>query len=198
VSGRDEVVARLLNRPVRQEIVAFAENPADADRLRVLQGRVLRAQNPPRGVPVNPVEVADAEAELAAFQAMLKGRLIRFTLEPVDPKVWDALEAEHPPTDQQKAEYKRAMAEALAAVGNGKAVPAPLRYNTDTFPAALVAAAVARIEFGDGEVADSLHPAEAEQMWASRAWPEGDLDLLFQNAEALSKVNTSVGDLGKD
>lgn len=96
-----------------------------------------------------------------------------FTFQDIGRKRYDDLLKEHPPSDEEKKEYKDAGGEGV------------LNYSFMTFPQALVSATA---------INPTISSEEADQIF--NEWSEGDLEILFNTALIACKEPTSLPKFG--
>jgi hypothetical protein len=127
---------------------------------------------------------AKRERELRSLRAKLREESMELVFAAVGRKRYEELVLEHPPTEEQVEE------------ASGKAPD----FNTETFPAALVAISCQNVDLTEGEYVDkdvkphrTRYP-RAEEMWDE--WNAGELTAVFV---AAFQVNTQrrVVDLGE-
>jgi hypothetical protein len=198
LTGKD----RLFSRPDRSTTVTLALDPNDADRLadarstaRRLEAAAERAESKAQLAPNDQGRADTAEHareaadEAAAKLEALEASLVTFTvhLRAIGPRRVEELLLSNRPTEKQRKNAK------ALANGDPKAQP---DFNEDTFPPALLAEAITRIEFSDGDTIDALSVAEVTELWAGR-WTQGDRAMLLQAAMQVNQAPSAVGDLGK-
>lgn len=158
-----------------EDEVRICLDSATADRLLRAEKELNRA----KGIGVSfegssrleTLEEAQAEHEAAvaandAATALLKLRAVpRWRLK-------ELIEG-HRPTQDQRAEYK-AQLRALNLPANME-----LEYNPETFPPVLIAETV---------IEPKMTVEEAEQLWNSDAWSDGELGQLLQACQAVNKI----------
>lgn len=180
---------RILNRPRSTGSYTFALDPADAMRLAEARDELTAAQeahDAPSRPPKSLQRVTDAKKAIEALRADVV--TVTLTVEAIGPAAYEALVNEHPATDEQQAKH--------TAVAGGEQV-APLDFNVDTFPPALVAASTTRVELSDApdDALTSLSSSEAADLWATMARLD-QLQVLGM-IEALNMRSSRVEDLGK-
>lgn len=106
-------------------------------------------------------ELAQLEEELEALWDEAADSIVTFTFQDIGRKKYDDLVTAHPPTDEQKEEWK-------ANGGEGT-----LAYNVETFPTALIAAA---------SFEPKITVKQADQIFED--WGNGECQLLFGAATA--------------
>lgn len=121
--------------------------------------------------------VRQAKDALAVAEDVLLPELVDFVQKALGKHDYESLKDEHLPTEAQ--------------IERSKTVPSlivsQLYANPDTFPPALVAAC---------SVDPVITPDEAEAMWKSPDWNDGELDDLFWGAQRLQR-SRRIPDLGK-
>lgn len=115
-----------------------------------------------------------AQDRYDALRAEMEENSVEFKFHSIGRPAYEALLLQHPPTKEQK--------EAARKVGERAA------YNADTFPPALLAAS-------SFEPKMELH--EAEEIWKSSDWNQGELMALFMAAVDCNQARRVV-ELGKD
>ncbi len=185
---------RLRQRPERTTSVTLAFDPNDAERLNAarLAKRRADAALDRAGAVADPDTLAAlTDAADAATDALdaLEAEMVTFTvhLRAVGAARAEELMLEHRPTDRQRKNAK--------ALNNGDPKAQP-QFNEDTFPPALLAESISRIEFSDGETIDHISVEQVAELWADR-WPQGDKVQLLHAAIAINQASSAVGDLGK-
>lgn len=142
-------LARLRNRPTPTATATLAYDPDDVDRLNAAQAEADRLAAAAKNA--NPQSTAAKNAAKAKRAAdKLRREIVTVTFEaaPIGAAAVAALEAEHPPTDEQQA--KAAEQEARLAASEGRPPrPVALDWNVDTYPPALIAASLTKITFSD-------------------------------------------------
>lgn len=175
-------LARLKARPRPFDTYTCAYDPADAKALADAARRVDDAK-------------ADG-AKAAARRELKKLResvvTIEFRLEGIGPAAWEALMAEHTPTDEQ---VERARTSAAASGEDPDKVT--LQWNEESFPPAVLAASVTSVTISDApdDAIDGLSVADATELWQSLS--QGDQLGLFFAAQTLNLAPTRVEALGK-
>ncbi len=128
---------------------------------------------------------ADAKAELERLQAEASesGAVATFTFRGIGRKAYEQLIEDHPPTEAQQKEAREA--------GQAAGLPAQfqrLKWNADTFPPALIAAA---------SYEPKITPEEAWEIYhVSENWNDGELTSIFVTAVEAQQAR-DVADLGK-
>jgi hypothetical protein len=195
-------VSRLTQRPTRTTDLTLALDPNDAERLSEARSKLRQAESVfdraqsaagREGADASTLERAaeatDALDEAKANLDAVLESMVTFTvyLRGIGPRRQEELLHAHAPTQQQ-----RTRAKALAN-GDPKAQP---QFNEDTYPPALLAEAIERIVFSDGETIEGLSVAQMSELWMG-TWSQGDKIMLLQAAQILDQAPSSVGDLGK-
>lgn len=114
-----------------------------------------------------------AEEKLEEARALAEENTAEFVLRSIGRKPFELLVDEHPPTEKQKAEAKKAGSE--------------INWNADTFPPALVAACLVEPQMSADDVLE---------MWDSPDWNQAELLSLFFGAMDANQ-NRRMIDLGK-
>lgn len=114
-------------------------------------------------------ELLTLSEELEALLDKAEESTVIFTFQDIGRKKYDDLVRDHPPTDDQKKEFKE-------QGGNGV-----LAYNPETFPQALMSKTC---------IQPIMTLEEAEKI--CEEWSEGDIETLFFTAIAACKERTSV------
>lgn len=128
-------------------------------------------------------EIDDLEDRVAQLSDEVKDHgLIRFTFQALPPDEYDALKAQHRPTEPQKTKAR-------------KANEAPPDFNTDTFPPVLIAAACILIESPSGK-AEGLSVEDAERIWTASTYNDAERNELF-NAAFGAQFTRTRADLPK-
>lgn len=165
------VLDNLLAKDPESQTVAFCRDREARDALANAQTelavaeRALARARKDDDVKSAREEVDSLKAKVAELDAAAARNLVRFTLAAVTKEDFEDLKDEHPPTREQKS-----------AAGDDKP-----EWNTDTFPPALIAASCVRVETPDG-TADGLTLEEAQAIWRSRSYNEGERGQLFNAA----------------
>lgn len=105
-----------------------------------------------------------ARAALRAAEEEAEKDAVEYVFKNVGRKAFDKLITDHPPTDENREDAK-------AQGGN----PDDLNWNPNTFPVALVAAAI---------IHPQMDEAEVQEMWDDPEWGGGELQQLFWTALA--------------
>jgi hypothetical protein len=111
------------------------------------------------------------------------GALVSFSFRSLGRKVYQKLIDEHPPTDEQQKEADKRAKELELPQRLAR-----LRWNADTFPPALVAAASHEPKISPDEAWELFHVSED--------WNEAEVADLLATAQAAQETR-SVADLGK-
>lgn len=119
------------------------------------------------------LQLAEAEAQLQQARDAVRDAGIEVVMQSIGRDAWEKLKKKHPPTDQQRAEYK-------ARNGTGQ-----LEYDYETFPIPAIAAACIQPEMSE---------EQAAQLWDSPAWNEAECARLFEMAMAANETR-QVGNL---
>lgn len=121
-------------------------------------------------------DVSAALAELVAARVAARDHEVMFRLEACGRDRFDALRSEHPPTEAQSDRFRAAQ----VAAGAIPAAIAPLAYNVDTFPPALLAECC---------VEPVISLDEAVAMWSDDpAWSRAELADLFAAALRVNRA----------
>ena len=126
--------------------------------------------------PGNPDRVAaedayrTADAEFQRISDEVEEATVDFRFRALSRQRYQDLVRAHPPTQEQKDNY----AKEAAAQGLPKAQQSGLRFNTDTFPAALVAACL---------IEPAVDADTVQEWWDSDDWNETELTRLLITAE---------------
>jgi len=189
-----DALNRFAARDAATETLVFAAVPSDAPLLQEAQAALKRALNLLEAAKA-PGETLQCEERAAAAYGeveRLKGEIttVAFTLTGIGPTNVEALVREHPPTKQQVQEALK------QGGGNPQARP---QWNEDTFPQALLAQAITRIEYSDdpGGATTEITPDAMASLWASKALTVADRSKLFLTALSLDQRGSSIEDLGK-
>ncbi len=105
------------------------------------------------------VEAEAVRESAAEFSAV-------FTFEALSRRQFEALVDAHPPTKAQRDDLRK----------KGIGVP---RWNSDSFPPALLAASCVGLKVGE-DAEDGLTIDEAKELWASDRWTSSELTQLFE------------------
>ncbi len=161
-------------RTVRKTLILDAEANEHLaelrERERKLDAQIQLQRRSGRAVPTD--ELDELQKEIEKAERAVEDASVDFVFAGLPPKAYSALVREHKPSKEQVTDFERqALAEGLstAQARNG------LRYNPDTFPAALVAATM--IEPAD--VAEE----EVLSWWENGQWNEAELTMLLVAAE---------------
>lgn len=128
-------------------------------------------------------EITDLEDTVEQLSDEVRDHgLIRFTFQALPPGEYDALKAQHRPTEPQKSKARKANE------------PAP-DFNTDTFPPVLIAAACTLIESPSGTV-EGLSVEDAERIWNASTYNDAERNELF-NAAFGAQLTRTRADLPK-
>lgn len=119
--------------------------------------------------------LVDAKNKLEELRSEMEDNVVVFVFRAIGRPAFEDLTAEHPPTKKQKDEAEKKGAEEPA-------------WNSETFPPALVAAAL---------VEPKLTEEEVLEIWNSDNWNDAELMALFLAAFNVNQ-NRKVVDLGKD
>jgi len=175
---------RSLKKPMFQ-YVEFVGDPAAMDRLEQARNELRGGQigTQARASLVSPEELdrlraAVDEAENAVFDCTIK-----FKLQAISRKRYEALILEHPPTAEQKLQAQ------------GKSDDEQPAFNADTFPMALISQSVVEITAG-GQVLD-LTPDEISGWLNEDEWNNNEIFTLWMTALSVNN-SRRIGDLPKD
>lgn len=171
---------RSKKKPVRKAVWIAGDSEL-AEELSELEASLTRAKasseamredNPRREAALQ--MTIDLEAEVAAKREEVRGTAIKFVLQGMGSKEFDAMAAEYPPTDAQLQ----------AAKDTGEDKPP---FDTDTYPIALIVASTVEPE---------MEPAELHEWLSDPTWNSFELLSLFM---AANEVNNSrkILNLGK-
>lgn len=117
-------------------------------------------------------KLASAEAKLTEARNLAEEDAITFVFRSIGRKAYDRLVTAHPPTDAAKAE----------AVKQG-ANPEDLSWDPETFPPALMAAAI---------VHPHLSEEDIQEMWNSEDWSGTELQNLYYAAIAAQQKSRVI------
>lgn len=192
-----DTLSRLTNRPVRTAKFTRPLDPNDGGRVGTTRKELTRAQ---AALNVEETSGTDDQKVVALTKALKAAEkahkaavdaVATFTVhvKAVPPYAVEALITAHPPTSEQKVKAR------AANNGDPNAEPA---WNHQTFPAALISAAVDRIEISDAG-SDPVTSITAEAMLSvMREWPDHDQLALFTLVQNVSQAGSNVeADLGK-
>lgn len=113
-------------------------------------------------------------------------RIVVFKLRTVGRTGWEKILDDHPATDEQQAAHKQMQIED----GVSPLLASSLRWNTDTFPPALIAASC---------VEPAMTVQQAQAMWDDPDWDAPALADLFNGALSVNDPQTiRRASLGKD
>ncbi|MFV0496074.1 hypothetical protein [Mycobacterium sp.] len=199
-----DTLSRLTDRPSRTAVFKRPLDPADAVKVDELRGVEQKAQSRLTALKLRADKRPDdrrideeifeadqnvAEASKAVADALESTVTFSIHLQSVPPVVIERIVNENEPTKEQRAKARAANG------GDPKAEPA---FNPETFPMALIAAAVTKIEISDGQ-SDPITSITADSVRDMiRGWPQGDQESLFVLVEKISLIGTGVEGLGKD
>lgn len=181
------VIDDILAKEPEQRTVEFCTDRALREQLSEAQGDLERARRRADQARSSDKDRAhDLQAEVDVIEERIDGLLadvrerglIRFTFAALDDTEFDALKGQHRPTEQQRTTARKAKQ------------PEP-EWNTETFPAALVAAACVKVESPSGSV-DGLSTEDAERIWKSRAYNEAERAELFNTALGATLTRTRI------
>lgn len=130
-------------------------------------------------------ELREAKDALEEAEQALAEDVAWFHVESLGPKRFDTLVSMYPPSNEQRAEAKKDGA-------------APLMFNPETFPNALIPQCVYYVtENGSGkEVLTQLTDEFVEEMVEGEDWTQGEILELFEAALSVNTGAGRVGDLG--
>lgn len=114
-------------------------------------------------------ETPELQAELEAATKARDDSRVRLTLQSIGRKRFNALQEEHPPTDEQIAEYQKATGKVDPDSGEVTPSEQVPDYNPDTFPTILMAQAMVPPVDPDEleELLDEWNDNEYLQLWAA-------------------------------
>jgi hypothetical protein len=170
-----------IQRPRR--VIELVMDAAAAAEIGALEELLDRAQ---RHDEANGTETAPEVAKrLQEMEAQAEGSQVRFTLEAITHRAYQALRAEHPPTKEQ--------IEAAAARG-GSEEPA---FDPDTFAQALVEAQLAEPKPADSEEFaafwDDLSDGQLAQLWGAAIQIQFQTGELGPPSQAAADILRSFG-----
>lgn len=194
-SALDRVRSRKKRASARVPMCMDAALTAEVDRLTDLinKARMRTALPGGRNDDNLAVEIASLEDALADAKAAVAEATEWFLVEALPPHECDALIDKHPPTKEQVAQARKE---------NGP--KATLRWNSDTFTPALIAACTSVIT-PDGEDPDTgrkletyehLTPEFVDEMMDGGLWSTGEMLALFEAALDVNSSRASVTSAG--
>lgn len=128
---------------------------------------------------------AEAAAARERYEAALADKdVVTFTFRALSGSQLQALQSDHPPTEEQTESAKKT-----------DGPDARLDYNPDTYPPALMATACVGVEWSDGGTATKLTVAQATDFWETSSL--GDQQTLMAGIGLLNQVPSRVEALGK-
>lgn len=171
-----DLVARIKAKKPLQETVPVVLDDACARRRDDAEMALERAEAELKAAPgpVTQLAVDTARAELDEALAALDEATVGITVRCIGRHAYDELVSDHPPTEEQIAQAEAA----------GHVRP---DTNADTFPIALLAAAITDPPMTIEDVAE---------IWTSEAWNAAELKALYQAAVAVN-VYRRTATLGK-
>lgn len=186
-SALDRVRSRKKRASTRVPVCMDASLTAEVDRLdkELTEARVKTVVPGMRNDDALAARIVGLEIALEEAKAAVAAEVEWFLVEALPQPDYDALIAEHPPTAKQSAEARKE-----------HGPKASLAFNTETFPAALIAACTSVIT-SEGEDPETGKPVESfehltpefvDEMRTGGNWSTGELNELF---EAAGKVNAS-------
>lgn len=174
LTALDKLAAKkphVVRRKLCMDADVLVESEAAKKELRDIEvkQRVARKNSPAESEAL--LELIDAQARLDAAEAALEESMVEFVFRALPHRLYTQLLKDFPPTAEQKEEYeKQALAEGLSMAQ----AKAGLRFDTDTFPQALVSRCL-------------IEPAVDEETvlgwWEDDNWNETELAVLLTGAE---------------
>ncbi len=165
MTSMDEILAR--KKPNERSVDILLDSTLKGE-ISALEKELSRVSRNSRR-SLSDVSPDHIQTQIDALYDQALEETVTFTFRDIGRKAYDALVAEHPPTKEQKDDYK-------AQDGPGN-----LGFNPETFPPALISACCV-----DPEI--SL----AQATLICDTWSEGDIQELFLCAIAVCKEKTSI------
>lgn len=128
------------------------------------------------GVEEAEKKLDQARKALTKAEKELDDTTVVFKQRAIPQKVLRKLMLDHPPTEDQKAEFKAELAKTERPEG---ALETELPYNTDTYPPALLEKTLVEPKMSADEISD--------QIWNNDEWSESEKQVLFN--QALELIN---------